>query len=1006
MLSLPFQKSNTFRILFFSITVLIINICGGRAVIGKVRLDSTFVPVLGMRTYGLSSALVLPDGKLVVVRLSSQDILGDEQYKVTRLNADGSVDRIFDSVVLSRGDAQLSLQSNGKILVRFSNIITNGQNRGGLVRLNADGTLDTSFNPVGILYAGGCAIQPDGKIIVGTLYYDQNDGLNRGGTFRLNADGSRDQSFTPFTYFNAPPPTVVTLQPDGKILVGFGQYSSARIERLNADGTRDVAFSNNLPSSSGSGALYSTTSIIIQSDGSIIVGGAGVMRLYSNGMRDFDFPAYATYSSYNVYGMILQPDGKILIGGTGGYNFSNIPPPLKKRLTRINADGTQDMTFDAMTSESFGYDALIPLALRPDGRILVSYGFSNTSVAREGFMTLNANGTLDQSFSPDLGLVSGTVTHLKAQPDGKILMAGFFVRVNDFPTLSFARLNPDGSTDTDFSFTAPITNTAQGVSFIYAAIAFQADGKILIGGNFRFNNQENYGVFRLNQNGSLDSSFTPLTFTYPTTYQFAQVNSLAVQADGKILVGGNFQNYGNSGRNYLVRLNTDGSVDASYDATATIIGQMFVQPGGKILVSGTLTVNGITKTNPRLNTDGTIDPTFNMPTDVGSIFAVAPDGKVATAGSFPYGKTSVYYVFRLNADGSRDPSFVPQRFFESIYNIVFQNDGRIIVSVASSLVRLDGSNRVQTLLQNVFNVRALLVTSDDKLIVGGQFSAVAGARRTGIARILLNANDVDFDGDGRADVSVFRPSDGIWYLLNSQSGFDERQFGAAGDKLVPADYDSDGKTDVAVYRDGIWYLQRSTLGFTAVQFGEPTDIPVPADFDADGKDDIAVYRPSNGTWFIQKSQLGFTAVQFGLSEDKPVAADFDGDGKADYAVFRPSTGTWYVQQSRDGFTGLQFGSTEDKVVAADYDGDGKADFGVFRPSNGFWYIQRSQLGFTSIQFGISTDIPVPADYDGDGKTDIGVYRNDTWLIQRSTSGFTGVQFGGTGDKPIPTSYVC
>jgi Tol biopolymer transport system component len=261
----------------------------------------------------------------------------------------------------------------------------------------------------------------------------------------------------------------------------------------------------------------------------------------------------------------------------------------------------------------------------------------------------------------------------------------------------------------------------------------------------------------------------------------------------------------------------------------------------------------------------------------------------------------------------------------------------------------------------------------------------------------------DFDGDGRADISVFRPADGVWYLLRSQAGFAAAQFGISTDKIVPADYDGDGKTDIAVYRNGIWYWLNSSNGaFNAVQFGIADDVPQPADFDGDGRAELAVYR--GGVWFVLNLANGqFSAFQFGVATDKPVVGDYDGDGKADYTVYRPADGVWYMQRSQAGFGAVQFGIAADKPVPADYDGDGKTDQAVYR--DGTWYLNRSRDGFAAAQFGLAADLPAPADYDGDGKTDLAVYRNNIWYLQQTTSGFAGVQFGTANDRPVPNAFV-
>ncbi len=265
----------------------------------------------------------------------------------------------------------------------------------------------------------------------------------------------------------------------------------------------------------------------------------------------------------------------------------------------------------------------------------------------------------------------------------------------------------------------------------------------------------------------------------------------------------------------------------------------------------------------------------------------------------------------------------------------------------------------------------------------------------------------DYDGDNKADVSVFRPgATGVWYLLNSGSASASSAFGTTGDKIVPADYDGDGRTDIAVYRGGTWFIQQSTAGFIGVSFGAASDIPQPIDITGDGRAELVVFRPSAGAWFTYNLTNGATSsAAFGQSGDKPVVGDYDGDCKGDFAVFRPSTGTWFVSRSSGGFSGITFGQSGDLTVPADYDGDNKTDVAVFR--NGVWYIQGSTTGFSGVTFGLGSDLPVPADYDGDGKADVAVYRPSVgnWFIQRTTAGFTGVTFGISTDTPTPYAYV-
>jgi subtilisin-like proprotein convertase family protein len=276
----------------------------------------------------------------------------------------------------------------------------------------------------------------------------------------------------------------------------------------------------------------------------------------------------------------------------------------------------------------------------------------------------------------------------------------------------------------------------------------------------------------------------------------------------------------------------------------------------------------------------------------------------------------------------------------------------------------------------------------------------------------------DFDGDGKTDLSVFRPSEGNWYLNRSTDGFAVLTWGIASDTLAPGDYDGDGKTDVAVFRPsntlGVtdWYILKSSdFTLQGAEWGIVGDTRVGGDFDGDNKSDIAVWRGSEGKWYILNSSgaPANTIEPFGLTGDIPVSMDSDNDGRTNLAVFRPGSNTWYVARNSGtpatNFDAFPFGAAGDKLVPADYNNDNKTDIAVYRPSTGQWIIQNSGGATTFTTFGNSTDIPVPGDYDGDGADDIAVYRSGTWYVLRSTSGLLIQAFGVGSDTAIPKAYI-
>ncbi len=614
-----------------------------------------------------------------------------------RLKVDGSLDATFSPSTF-QPERALALQSDGKVILAQQVSVR---------RVNSDGTPDAGFSIANT--AGGTfgnlavALQADGKILVAGSFSSIN-GTPRSNIARLNADGTVDLGFVPGAMSLQSQINCIGIQPDGKIVVGgiFGSIGSTpcgNIARLNVDGSLDSTFQPGL------GASYTIHALQILGDGRIsIVGEFGafngqvrrrVARLLPSGALDLSLDPGAGPSGSRLRALLVQPDGRTVVGGV----FDTWNNRVRGSLTRINGDGTHDLTFNPGRGTN---SQVSVVSLQPDGKILIGGWFrSYNDNPVPQLARLNLDGSFDATFAPFGPLGITDVSALAVQPDGKILVNGSFVAQGvGYTNVLLKRLNPDGSQDNTF-----IESTANGRTVF--AIALQPDGKILVGGAFS-------GPRRYNSDGSLDSSFL-----FINNFANDHVRAMVLQPDGKILIGGDFTQYGNVARNKLARLNADGTLDLGFNPIGPNLGArvyaLALQADGKVLVGGSfgsfggLAMGGVA----RLFADGTRDTSFTAAAGVGGVspIAIQSDGKVIVGG----GMGSPYNVARLNTDGSRDLSF---------------NSGG---------VGSDGP------------VYGMALQPDGRLVIGGQFTTFNGTKRTRVARLLGDPCIPDSDGDGIND---------------------------------------------------------------------------------------------------------------------------------------------------------------------------------------------------------------------------------------------------------------
>ncbi len=697
---------------------------------------------------------------------------GNPRSRIARLNTDGSFDSDFDTGASTGANGAVSALAvdgdSGAIYVGGAFSKFDGATRNRLARLTIDGKLDAAWGP-GIgpdAQISAIALAKDsanvGKVYIGGSFKKFGSSV-RNRVARLGTNGLNDTSFDPAAAlpggstatpgFNGAVASLVP-QSDGNVYVGgsFTTYSgtdSLYLAKLTPTGALNADFAISPVRAVGN----TVQSVATDSSDNVVVGGwfeKGVARLNSSGVFEYDV-ANATGFNFdtatNANGTVSAidssaDDGSILIGG----NFTKYNGESHSKVARLNSDGTPDSGFDAGTLNG-PVDVIKRLA---SGKILIGGTFTTISrpdgngdpvaTAAAGIVQLNDDGTLDTNFNAGTGATingssaAATVTSIAVQADDKILVGGDFDRFKGQVKNRIVRLNSDGSIDGSF---APGTGAGATVQ----AISLQADGKILVGGDFvTFNGSSARRIVRLASSGARDTGFLP------GTAADGPVKAIAIQADQRIIVAGYFTKFNGEPRNRIVRLSTSGALENAFDTGGTVSADFTInlvngstnavlsdttglQPSTTYGIYTPATGGAIAKTSHVVfTTSSTVDPdsgnvsskvtlskaatadAVDEPVNIvlrgaggGGIRAllIQPDSKIVAVGSFKvYDGKGGSQVVRLKKDGSRDSLFVTGAGVDGY--------------------RIDALSRQ---------------AGDGKLLIGGDFFTYNGVARNRIVRL-------------------------------------------------------------------------------------------------------------------------------------------------------------------------------------------------------------------------------------------------------------------------------
>jgi uncharacterized delta-60 repeat protein len=544
-------------------------------------------------------AVVQPD-KMLVIAGGFGKVNNVARRNIARLDTAGVLDPAFSGLLSMDGTIfQLVLQSDGKFLIvgggasagggnTFSNV--NGSDRFNLARLNADGSLDNTFDPARLISAdgvisGGVAVNPgfvqsivlqaDGKIVVlgqfSAVATGATTSVSRSCVARFNSDGTFDATYNPgagmASATGAPFAQYGTRQSSGKIVItgGFDHFDGVPVAgfvRLSTTGAYDSTFN------AGTAADISVVAgVFAQSDDKIVVFGLftsfngspcnEMTRLLVDGGVDFGFNTgkFQSYDSVGLIETVAQQPDGKLLVGGTFYSIDGVSVGA---ATRLKSDGTRDNTFDTSGTKSAGEVLCFAKRTSDDEYYIGGYFSAYDGNVRNNITLVKTDGTVDNAFLPSTGATdfSPEVYAILAQPDGKIIVGGLFSSVNGQPYYNLVRLLPTGAIDSSFG-------TTFGASRSVRALATQSTGKIIAVGSFTAIDGISRGhIARLNTDGTVDLTFNPGAGTDNIIY------AVAVDASDNIYVGGSFSTYDGTTRNNLAKIKPDGGLDTTFDPLA------------------------------------------------------------------------------------------------------------------------------------------------------------------------------------------------------------------------------------------------------------------------------------------------------------------------------------------------------------------------------------------------------------------------------------------------------